>query len=173
MANKYLRIYINDHRAAGRGGLALATRCRDRNRATPLGNVLTVIIDELREDLSILERVAGALAIPPDPVKFVAARAGELVGRLKLNGSVRSYSPLSRLLELEALLAGIDARRSLWLALQTSLPKGVAGADFGALAKRAGDQRDRLAPYHRDAAAIAFTGRVGDRSSEFAAASSR
>ena len=34
------------------------------------------------------------------------------VGRFKLNGQLRGYSPLSRLVELEILMAGIDAKRS-------------------------------------------------------------
>jgi len=171
--NKYLRIYLNDHRAAARAGLALANRCLERNRGTGLGQDLAVVVGEIDDDLSTLERVASALDIPADPLKNAAARAGEVVARLKLNGAVRQYSPLSRLLELESLLAGIDAKRSLWLSLQTSLPNGVAGVDFRLLADRAGGQRDRLAPHHREAAALAFRGSDDGQPNQPTAAASR
>ena len=76
---------------------------------------------------------------------------------MKLNGSFRSYSPLSRLVELEALLAGIEAKRSMWLAFASSaVSDAVADVDFEALATRATEQRRRLQPHHRDAARVAF-----------------
>ena len=39
--------------------------------------------------------------------KEAVAGVGEKVGRLKLNGQIRGYSPLSRVLELEALAVGV------------------------------------------------------------------
>jgi hypothetical protein len=80
----------------------------------------------------------------------------ELVGRLKLNGRLTSYSPTSRLLEIEALLAGIDAKRSLWRALDAAGISPPPGVDFARLADRAEDQRRRLLPHHAAAARIAL-----------------
>jgi hypothetical protein len=156
MADKHLRIYLNDHRAAARAGAALARRCQRSNEGTPLGDTIEDVAREIEDDVATLEHVAHALRIRIDPLKVATMRVGEVAGRLKLNGSVRRYSPLSRLLELEALLAGIDAKRSLWLSLHTAMPSGAAGVDFEAMAERATRQRDRLAPHHRAAAASAF-----------------
>jgi hypothetical protein len=158
MSSKYLRIYVNDHRAASRGGLALARRCMARNEGTPLAETLRSVADEIVGEIEVLDRVAGELGFRIDPVKVAAVRAGELAGRLKLNGQLRGYSPLSRLLEIEGLLAGIDAKRSLWRSLKNSLPAGFAGADFEALADQATAQRERLVPFHWGAAAAAFGG---------------
>ena len=47
-------------------------------------------------------------------LKELVALAGEKVGRLKPNGQVRGYSPLSRLLELETLSVGISGKLALW-----------------------------------------------------------
>ena len=87
---------------------------------------------------------------------------GAAPARLKLNGSFRSYSPLSRLVELEALLAGIDAKRSMWLAFASSaVSDAVADVDFEALATHATEQRRRLQPHRRDAAHVAFRAAAG------------
>ena len=48
----------------------------------------------------------------------------EKLGRLKPNGQILGYSPLSRLVELETLALGITGKRSLWEALL-----GVADED--------------------------------------------
>ena len=43
----------------------------------------------------------------------------EKAGRLKLNGQIRGYSPLSRLIELEGLKTGVSGKRALWQALSS------------------------------------------------------
>jgi hypothetical protein len=96
-------------------------------------------VDDRRALLALIEK--------PSLAKAGLAWAAEKVGRLKPNGHLTSYSPLSRLVELEGLKAGIEAKRSLWLAL------GEAGvADVAALVARADEQLARLEP-HRLAAA--------------------
>jgi hypothetical protein len=72
-----------------------------------------------------------------------------------LNGEVTRYSPLSRLLELEALAAGIEGKRALWLALATATGP-VDGFDFHALAERAAAQRAQLEEHRLRAAELAL-----------------
>ena len=154
-----LQIYVNDHRAGAAGGLALVRRSRDSNQGTSLGDTLRVIADEIEEDAATLDRIAQHLGLRPNPVKQVAVQIAERIGRLKLNGRLRGYSPLSRVLELEGLLAGIDAKRKLWLALRTLVPDGeIAGIDLCALSERAESQRERLISHHHEAAVEAFGG---------------
>ena len=44
---------------------------------------------------------------------------GEKLGRLKLNGQLLGYSPLSRLIELEGLMLGIAGKLAMWIALSS------------------------------------------------------
>jgi hypothetical protein len=154
---RYLAIYINDHGAGGAAGLALARRCLSRNERSALGETLRHIVDEIAQDVDTLSSVRRSLALKDDRLKRVIARLVERLTRFKLNGRLRGYSPLSRLLEIEALLTGIDAKRSLWLALQQRDSSAcLAGFDLPALARRAENQRERLRPHHLEAARAAF-----------------
>jgi hypothetical protein len=81
---------------------------------------------------------------------------GERISSLKGNGRVVHRSPLSTVLELEALLAGIDAKRCLWRSLRASGVACTVAVDFDALIEQASNQRSRLTPFHHDAAIAAF-----------------
>ena len=155
----YLRIYLNDHRAGAAAGLALARRCEHNNRGSALGEELQFIVRDLRADEASLHRIVRHLRLPENRFKQAAARAGELFGRLKLNGEVRRYSPLSRLLELEMLLAGIDAKRSLWHALHAAGIDVPPDIDLKQLEDRASHQRARLRPHHLEAGRQALASR--------------
>ena len=152
----WLRVYVNDHRAGAEAGIALMERCRGSNEGSPLAALLAELVAELREDREALAAVAQSLDLAPNPMKPVLARVAEVVGRLKLNGRLTSYSPTSRLLELEALLAGIDAKRSLWGALDAAGISPPPGVRFAHLADRATEQRRRLVPHHAEAARVAL-----------------
>lgn len=156
--NRFTRIYLNDHRSAAAAGLALIRRCLDSNRHTQLGHHLRDLVEAIEADARALDEVIRELGLPVNPAKRWATLLAERLGLLKLNGKLRSYSPLSRVLELEALLAGIDAKRSLWSSLRTLREEHptLAAFDFDLLAQRAADQHDELVPHHRRAAEEAF-----------------
>jgi hypothetical protein len=160
----YLAVYINDHRAGAAAGVALSNRCLRSNQGTPLGAVLQTVTADIEADEQTLHRVADVLGIARSPLKELVALAAERIGRLKPNGQLGGgYTPLARLLELEALQAGISAKRLLWVALaQAELPP-LAPFDFDDLQRRADSQLDLLAPHHADAAraALADFGRNG------------
>lgn len=158
------RIYLNDHRAGGAGALALIGRMISSNEGTALCDTLASLRSEVRDDATALEAVMRELGAAPNPGKMLAARAAEIFGRLKPNGRLRGYSPLSRVLEIEALMAAIDMKRRLWETLQ-----GVAGADhvggvdLVSLMRRADAQRERLRSHHEEAVVAAFgDGAVSD-----------
>ena len=130
--DRLLGIYVNDHRAGSAAGIALAKRCQRENDGTPVGEVLAVLVPEIEEDAATLNRVAEVLGVRSDPVKVGAARAGEILSRLKLNGQLRGYSPLSRVIEIEGLLVGIEGKRLLWKALKAAHRPELAQFDFGA-----------------------------------------
>jgi hypothetical protein len=98
------------------------------------------------------------LGVSEDRLKTTLAWAIEKAGRLKFNGRVGSYSPLSRVLEFEALIGGVHAKLSLWSALgvvaehDTRLDR----AELDRLLERAERQLSGLQEQHRAAAALAF-----------------
>jgi len=89
-------------------------------------------------------------------LKPLGALLAERLGRLKLNGRLWGYSPLSRLDELEALQLGVTGKRRLWRALEHTRSGELRGFDFGALAERATEQLVRLEALHLKAAALAL-----------------
>jgi hypothetical protein len=109
-----LRIYLQDHLAGATAGLELARRTRGANEGTDYGEPLAQLADEIEADRGALEAILDDLGFGPDRAKNLGAWAAEKLGRLKLNGQLTGYSPLSRVIELEGLMAGINAKLSLW-----------------------------------------------------------
>jgi hypothetical protein len=143
--SKYLATYLNDHLAGSTAGLELVKRAASENAGTPLGDFLTQLTDEISEDRAALEELMDSLGVGADHKKLAAAWVGEKVGRLKPNAQLRGYSPLSPLVELEALSLGIEGKRLMWVSLQRIADDyGLPAERFAALEARASDQRERL-----------------------------
>lgn len=149
---KLLAIYLQDHHAGASAGLAVARRAAGSNEGTEYGAELERIAAELEQDKEALERVMEELDVGRDFVKDNAAWVGEKVGRLKLNGRIREYSPLSRLLEIEGLVIGITGKLGLWRALREAHGERIGGVSIEEYAARAEDQRSRLEPLRLRAA---------------------
>jgi hypothetical protein len=157
MANDaLLSIYLRDHFAAAAAGRERCRASRDSNRGTPTGEFLTSLLREIDEDAATLRRVLTSVGVAPSKPKLAALLVAERLGRLKLNGQLTGYSPLSRLIELEALLLGVEGKRRLWIALGELADPRLAEFDFGALAARAEAQRDGLEEQRRAAVATAL-----------------
>jgi hypothetical protein len=140
---KLLATYLNDHLAGSTVGLELAKRARGSNEGNEYGEVLTRVAREIEEDRETLQQLMDALEIGRDRPKLLAAWTGEKFGRLKPNGRLFSYSPLSRLVELEALGLGISGKLSLWqtLAEVAAEDARLDAAELARLAERAERQR--------------------------------
>ncbi|HMI82094.1 MAG TPA: hypothetical protein VK480_09935 [Solirubrobacterales bacterium] len=151
--DRLLAIYLNDHLAGATLGVGLARRLRSSNRGdAEMGEPLARICAEIEADRETLLELMDRLEIGRDPVKPVLAWVAERLGRLKLNGQLRGYSPLSRVLELEVLSSGIGGKMQLWNALEQRFGEGLDGFDFHALAARADDQGRRVEDLHLAAA---------------------
>lgn len=118
MTDRYMTIYLRDHRALGEACLDLCHRIRRANRDNSIGPAMSELEADLQEDLDLQDRVMDLLKIAPSTWKKLGYRAAQRLGHLKLNGEFFRYSPLSRLLELEGLLAWVDTRRELWMTLE-------------------------------------------------------
>jgi hypothetical protein len=152
-ADRFLAIYLNDHLAGATLGVELARRLRSANKSdAEMGPPLTQICAEVEADRDTLVRLMEQLEVSRDPVKPVLAKLAERLGRLKLNGRIRGYSPLSRVLELELLSGLVGGKMQLWNALEQSFGESLDGFDFHDLAARADSQGQRLEDLHLAAA---------------------
>ena len=152
----YLGIYLNDHLAGSTIGRELSKRAAGENRGTPLGDFLERLHAEIVEDRETLREVMDALDVGEDHVKTIAATVGERIGRLKLNGSLLGYSPLSRVVELEGLALGVRGKASLWDSLGVVDDPRLEPFDFAALERRADRQFSEIEKHRLDAVRTAF-----------------
>ena len=154
-ADTQLGIYLNDHRAGAVGASALARRSAAANTDNAIGEYLGGRFErELTDERALLDALRERLGVRSNPVKQYGARLAELLGRAKLNGALTGPTPLSRVIELEALIAGVAAKRQLWRTA-IALPD-VDTELFEEQLTRADEQLDRLQELHRWATHEAF-----------------
>lgn len=148
-----LGIYLNDHLAGATAMRELIKRSEGSNRGTELGSFLATLRGEVEADTEVLQSVMRRLDVGVDRLKQAFAWTGEKVGRLKLNGSLTAYSPLSRLVELDAIVLGLHGKLCLWRTLERAAPDDVrlAGFDFKALRERVNAQLRQLERHRRRA----------------------
>jgi hypothetical protein len=113
-----LGIYLNDHLAGATGGLELARRVAGAQQVPAPLPELRQFADEVAEDRAVLLQIMGTLGVPVRSYKVWAAWAGEKAGRLKPNGRLTTRSPLSNLVELEALRLGVEGKAAGWRTLR-------------------------------------------------------
>lgn len=156
-----LATYLNDHLAAATAGRELARRTASSNRHSPrYGAALQKLAGEIEEDRRSLQAAMRALGVGEDRLKVAAGWSAEKLGRLKPNGRLLSYSPLSRLVELEGLTLGVRGKLSMWESLSA-----VRGADpqlseigLERLAERARGQLQTLEALRLEASGEALEG---------------
>jgi hypothetical protein len=161
LGSDLLAIYLNDHLVGATAGVELARRAQGSNAGTPLGDFLAGLVVDIEEDKQELEGIMDRLGVGKDRLKLAAGWGAEKAGRLKLNGRITSYSPLSRLVEVEGLLLGVSGKRVGWLSLLEIAP-GEPRLDeeqLQRLLSRAEAQLTELHRHHAAAAAEALVDR--------------
>jgi hypothetical protein len=141
-----LSIYLNDHLAGATVGVNLARRAAGNNRSTSYGEVLSALAVEIEQDRRSLLELMERLSVGQDRLKVALSWGAERAARLKPNGALLRYSPLSRLEELEALALGVHGKLTLWQTLRRThgADPRLRGIDFEELIDRARSQRRRL-----------------------------
>jgi len=140
----YLEIYLNDHLGGAIGGVELAQRLAENNEGTPFADFLRELAVEIEEDRDELQRLMDELGVKHDKVKAAGAFVLEKLARMKANGQLTGYSPLSRMLEMEMLHVGITGKLELWSALREVFGSRLKTFDLERLIERAETQRTEL-----------------------------
>jgi hypothetical protein len=148
-----LEIYLQNHEAAAQAGRDLFRRTAANQRDRPYGAELRALADDIQADFDRLRALMRAAGCRPNPALAVALRLGERLGRLKPNGRILRRSPLTDLIEVEALHDAVQAKRAGWIALTAAEPDRREAAELDDLRHRADDQIERLLAVHRGVAA--------------------
>lgn len=149
-----LEIYLQNHEAAAQAGLDLFRRSAANQRRRPYADELAALAEEVGDDRAELRSLMREAGFRVNPVLGVALRLGERLGRLKPNGHLLTRSPLSELIEVEALLDAVNAKRAGWIALAAAAPvDGIDAAEVETLKQRADRQIERLERIHGSVAA--------------------
>ena len=156
---KYLPIYLNDHYAGStRGRRAGEARGEEQPRQRRVRPGARALASEIDEDRDALKRIMDRLDVSEDRIKASIFWLGEKVGRLKPNGELLQFSPLSRVVELEGLITGVSGKLSLWRTLLELAERDdrLDEGELEVLAGRAEDQLLRLHALRGAAGLIAF-----------------
>ena len=148
-----LGIYLNDHLGGATAGLDMFRRAAAAHRGTPAGDELARLAAEVAEDRASLLGIMAALGVPQRAYKVWGGWALEKVGRLKPNGHLLSRSPLSSLVELEALVLGVEGKGAGFRALRAAALPALDAAELDRLVERAARQAEVLERLRLEAAA--------------------
>ncbi|KRF11382.1 hypothetical protein ASG90_16640 [Nocardioides sp. Soil797] len=150
MNSEVLEGHLQHHWAGATAGVALFERVARTHPDQEAARQVREIAAEVNDDRESLRRIMASLGFTPARLGALVARAGEWVGRFKPNGRVIRRSPLSDVLELEALRDAVSAKRAGWQVLFTLAehdgridPRHVEG-----LLERAESQLERLSDLH-------------------------
>ncbi len=153
-AEALLALYLQDHLAAATGGLELFRRAARSQLDPQRKTALARLTGEIAEDRKALTGLMERLGVERPPLRVAAGWVAEKVGRLKPNGTLLRRSPLSDVIELEAMRSGVAAKMDLWQLLQrlSTTDQRLQATDFERLLSRATSQHDELGELHLDAA---------------------
>ena len=153
-AEELLALYLQDHLAAATGGLELFKRAAKSQLDPQRKTALARLAGEIGADRDTLTGLMDQLGVARPPLRVAAGWVAEKVGRLKPNGTLLRRSPLSDVIELEAMRAGVAAKMDLWLLLQrlSTTDERLQATDFERLLGRARSQYDELDELHLSAA---------------------
>jgi hypothetical protein len=141
-----LGIYLNDHLAGATGGVELLRRMARTHTEGADAPRLAELAREVSEDRRSLRSIMARLGIPEQRLRMALGWLGEKAARVKPNGRLVSRSPLSDVLELEAMRLGVEGKASMWRTLRT-LAADEERLDRGEiedLLRRAGGQAETL-----------------------------
>jgi hypothetical protein len=152
-----LKTYLNDHLAGSVMAIELAERTIRENERGPVAARLSPLVEQIREDQTVLKGVIERLGTGESSLKKAGAWLAEKAGRVKLGGTDEP-GDLSRLEVLEMLTTGVHGKRALWRALRVVAVRyeELRGLDLDLLERRAVEQHDELEAMRLEAAKAAL-----------------
>jgi len=118
MSRTLLGIYLNDHLAGASAGVELAKRLARAEGEWAGNGKLDRLAEEIEQDRDALLEIMATVGEPVRGLEAAAGRVLEKLGRLKPNARVVSRSPLSRVVELEAMRVAIEGKIAGWRTLR-------------------------------------------------------
>lgn len=149
-----LQIYLEDHMAGATAVSQRAARLAEAEAGSKDAAVLAAFAADVAADRETLLRLAEGMGMTPNRLKSSVASVAEKVGALKLNGRILERSPLTTLVELEAMQMAVRGKRALWDTLQVAAPSATG---LETLIRRANDQLEVLSTLHADRVAEVFS----------------
>ena len=149
-----LGVYLNDHLAGASGGVELARRLASNFERSRHGRTLQGLAVDVEQDRNSLLDVMRRLDVSVNRFKVGAGWLAEKLGRLKLNKRLFRRSPLSGLVELEAMYLGVQGKAAGWLVLRRASQAypNLDPGEFDVLIARARQQEYKLEAIRRDVA---------------------
>lgn len=133
MNDEVLKAYLQHHWVGATAGVHAFRRVGRNHGDTEAAAEVRDLAGEVAADRDALREVMRSVGVSPSVVGTTAARAGELLGRLKPNGHLFTRAPLTDVVELEALRLAVSAK--------------LAGFE---VLRSAADDDPRLDPYTLD-----------------------
>ncbi len=157
-SSRLLGIYLNDHLAGASAGVELARRVAHEHRDHPAGPQLAAFAKEVEEDREALMETMARLGIQVSRAKVAIGRLAEKAVHLKPNAHLADRSPLSDVLELEAMRLGVEGKASGWRTLRAlaDVDARLDAARFDTLLERATRQAELLETLRTRSAARLF-----------------
>ncbi len=152
-----LTIYLSDHLGGATGAVQRLSQMTSQYTDLSVHAELVTLTSQIKQDRAVLLDIIERVRVRPQRHKVVAGRFAETLGRLKMNGRVWSRSPLTPLVEIEAIQAGVAAKLSLWQTLDAHADTlGLDVDDLADLQDRARSQLLVLEQCHAGLAPGAF-----------------
>lgn len=153
-----MAIYLSDHLSGATGAVNRLSMMADGYTDLSIHGDLQTLCEDVKHDRQALTDIMDRLGVRAQRHKVVAGQVGEALGRLKLNGRLRTRSPLTPVIELEVIQAGVTGKRSLWQTLGTHAEAlGLDGGHLAELGDRASAQLQVLDRCHQQLAPGAFS----------------
>lgn len=151
---KLLALYLQDHLTAATGGVELFRRAAKSQLDPQRRSDLTRLAVEVAQDRDTVTAIMKRLDVGRPPHRVAAGWLAEKVGRLKPNGTLLRRSPLSDVIEMEAMRAGVAGKMDLWRVLQrlSTNDERLRATNYDSLLARAQTQYDELGRLHLQAA---------------------
>ena len=141
---KLIATYLQDHHAGSAAGLDAFARVAEGHSDAEVREAVGRIGEEAAADQKALEAVMQSFDTSPALLKDLPAKIAEKLARLKPNQRLTERSPLSDVLEVEALVDAVHAKSLGWTVLLQLDDDRLDKAQLQGLLKRAEDQTDEL-----------------------------